>query len=281
MTSVAVPVPSARGLVIATRFVRDRLRGLRWWVIGTVAGVATIVGLYPSVRGQAEIEDIMRNLPEGVRALFGSDVAIPITSAAGFLQARLFATLLMIVLVVYAIGLGGRTVGGAEEDGTLQLVVTAPVTRRRVALERLAASIGLVVFVAAVGYAATILMALPVDILDEVPASRIAVGTIAVTELALLHLAVAFLGGAATGRRGPAVAAGSALAVGGYLIHGLAASAEVIRPLRVVSPYWWFLDRNLLVHDPTFLALGAPLIAGVVVVVAGVILYERRDLRFT
>ena len=266
--------------MIARRLVLDRLRGLRWWALGSALGVAFTVALYPSVRDQEQFEDIVRDLPRGFRGILGQTDIIPITSAPGYFQARLFATLLPILLVVYAISLGGRAIGGAEEDGTLQLVATAPVSRRRIALERLAASTGLVVALAALALAVTLALSLAIDVYDEVPAGRIALATVAITELALLHLGVAFAAGAVTGRRVPTLAAGSVLAVGGFLLHGLAASAEAVEPVRILSPWWWALDRNLLVHDPTFLAVGLPLVIAALAVVAGVLAYERRDLRF-
>ena len=62
----------------------------------------------------------------------------------------------------------------AEEDGTLHLVLTSPVTRRRVALERLGASIALLLFLATVACIATIALGAPVDVLDDVSAGRMA-----------------------------------------------------------------------------------------------------------
>src|SRR6185295_8996163 len=94
---------------------------------------------------------VVEHLPASMRALIGSQVSIPLSSAPGYLQARLFSTTFPILLLVYAIGLGARAIGGAEEDGTLQLVVTAPVTRRRVACERLAASVVLLLGLVLVG----------------------------------------------------------------------------------------------------------------------------------
>ncbi len=76
------------------------------------------------------------------------------------------------------------------------------------------------------------------------------------------------------------MSAASALAVGGYVLHGLAASAEAIRPVRVVSPWWWLLDRNLLVQDPSFLAVGVPLLLAAATFAFGVLRFEQRDLRF-
>lgn len=267
-------------MIIARRLLLDRKRGALWWTLGTVLGVASIVGLWPSVKGNGDIEDVVRNLPAGVRAMFGMEEGVGLSSAPGYLHARLFSTVLPILLLIYAIGLGARVIGGAEEDGTLQLVVIAPVTRRRVATERIAASTALLLWLVVVALVTTLALGFAVGIFDGMSTRRVVVDLGAVTALALLHMAIAFAAGASTGRRGPAISAASGIAVGGYILHGLAASAKVIEPLRVVSPWWWFLDRNLLVHDPTFLSIALPLVLAAAITSYGVLEFERRDLKF-
>lgn len=267
-------------MTILVRLLGDRRRGALWWALGTVFGVASIVGLWPSVRGNSDIEDVVEGLPAGLRAAFGIEEGVGLSTAPGYLHARLFSTVLPIILVVYAIGLGARAIGGAEEDGTLQLVTTAPVTRRRIAVERLAASALLVLTMVVAGLVTTLALGAAVGIFDDISIGRLLVDFVAVTELGLLMLALAFAAGALTGRRGPALSFASGIAVGTYVLHALAASAEVIRPLRVLSPWWWFLDRNLLVHDPTFLSIGLPILLAIGVAVFGVLAYERRDLRY-
>ena len=267
-------------MTIVARLLGDRRRGAMGWALGTVFGVAAIVGLWPSVRGNSDIEELVENLPTGLRAAFGMEDGVGLSSAPGYLQARLFSTILPIILVVYAIGLGARIIGGAEEDGTLQLVTAAPVTRRRIAVERLAASTLLVLITVVVGLVTTLALGAAVGIFDDVSIGRLLVDFLAVTELGLLMLALAFAAGAATGRRGSALSFASGIGVGTYVLHALAASAEVVRPLRVLSPWWWFLDRNLLVHDPTFLSVGLPIVLAVIVSFVGVLAYERRDLRY-
>ena len=267
-------------MTIFVRLLRDRRRGAISWTGGTVFAVAAIVGLWPSVKGNTDIEDIVQDLPAPMRAAFGLDEAISISSAPGYLHARLFSTVLPILLVVYAIGLGARAIGGAEEDGTLQLVATGPVTRLRIALERFAASLTLLVGLAAVALVATLVIGAAVGIFDDVSPARTALDAAAVTALAVLFLALSVSAGAISGRRGSALSVASTVAVGTYVLHATAASAEVIRSLRVLSPWWWLLDRNLLVHSPTFLALGLPLVLGAALVVTGLAVYQRRDLRF-
>lgn len=267
-------------MTMFNRLLADRLRGARWWALGTAFAVAAIVGLWPSVKGSTEVEDIVADLPAGLRAALGIEEGIGLSTAPGYLQARLFSTVLPILLVVYAISLGARIIGGAEEDGTLQLVVVGPVTRRRLALERLAASNALLLGMVAVSLVTTLVVGAAVGILSDLSVGRIVVDSAALAAMTVLFLSIAFATGAATGRRGPALSVASGFAVGTYVLHALAASAAAVRPLRALSPWWWFLDRNLLVHDPTFLALGLPLALTAVTLAFGVWAYERRDLRF-
>lgn len=266
-------------LVIARRLLADRWAAARWWALGTVVGIAAVVALWPSVRGDADIERVVEDLPAGIRAMIGSQPGIPLSAAPGYLQARLYSTILPIVLLTYGIGLGSAAIGGAEEDGTLELVVTAPVSRARVALERLLASVLLLVGLAVIGLLATIALAGPVGLLDDVGPLRIAMATAAVACLSLLHALIAFAVGAATGRRGTAVAVASSVAVGGYLLQAIAASAETARPSRIVSPWWWLLDRNLLVEPPTPLAIGLPLLLSAALAGVGLLAFCWRDLR--
>lgn len=267
-------------MTVLARLLADRRQGTVWWAVGMMLGVAAVVGLWPSVEGNTDIEQVVEDLPETMQALIGAQADIPLSSAAGYLQARLISTLLPILLLVYGIGLGARTIGGPEEDGTLQLVVTAPVTRRRVAVERFAGATLLLLAVSAVALVTAVVLGAMVGIFPDVTIGRLVLATIAVTELAFLHLAIAAAVGAGTGRRTPAVATASAVAVGGYLLHGLAASADALRPARLMSPWWWLLDRNLLIQDPTFLTLGLPLLLAAVPLATGLILFERRDLHF-
>ncbi|MEX2504854.1 MAG: ABC transporter permease subunit, partial [Egicoccus sp.] len=91
---------------------------------------------YPMMgQDAAAIEPFMENMPEGMISALGMD---QMASAAGYLQSTVFGLLGPALLLVFAIGTGARTLAGAEEDGTLELELTHPVSRTRVYLERLA-----------------------------------------------------------------------------------------------------------------------------------------------
>jgi beta-exotoxin I transport system permease protein len=97
--------------------------------------------------------------------------------------------------------------------------------------------------------------------------------------LGLLHGTLAFSIGATTGRRGPAVAIATALAVAGYLVESVLAAAGGLRSLRLRSPWHWYLDRNMLAEGTAPAALLLPVALSAVLLAAGWAVFRRRDLR--
>ena len=265
-------------MTLGRRFVADRRRAFLWWSLGVLVTVGLTVAVWPSVRGQQQFEDLMRDLPPAVRALFGAQEGIPFTSPAGYLHGRLFSGLLPLLVLVFGIGLGARAVGGDEEDGTLELVLAHPVSRARVAFERSVAVVVLIVALTTVGVAALLAMAPAVGLLDGVGLARVVGAGAALVALALLHAGLAFAAGCAFGRRGIATAVAGAVAVAGYLLVGLTA-AGAPEALRWVSPWHWYLDRNLLVDAPQAAATLLPLALALALAAAGGWRFVHRDLR--
>jgi ABC-2 type transport system permease protein len=91
-------------VIVLARFVRDYSRSSLWWSIGLVALVLSTVAIYPSIEGQRSFDELMKNMPEALRSLIGTQRDIPLTSPPGYLQGRLFATLLPVVLLIFGIG---------------------------------------------------------------------------------------------------------------------------------------------------------------------------------
>lgn len=266
-------------MIVASRMIRDRRRSTGWWLFGILALVLFTVAVYPSVKGQTEIEDLMANLPDAFRTMVGYDAAVPLTSPAGYLQARMFSTVAPLLLVVFGIGVGAQAIGGFEESGRLEPLLANPVTRSRVAVERYLAGVALLAGIVAVFAAATLGLAAAVDALDNVRLSGLLGACAAAGALALLNMSLAYAVGAGTGRRGPAVGIAAAFAVGGYLIYSLLSLVEALAPLRYITPWYWYLQRNMLAQGVPPAAIAVPLALSAALFVAGWALFRRRDLR--
>lgn len=265
-------------MTVARRYLTDHRRSFAWWSMAMVATVALTVALWPSIRGQDQFDELIRDLPEALRVMFGSQ-DIPFTSPPGYLHSRLFSVVLPVMLLVFGVGVGASAVGGAEESGTIEVVLAHPVSRERFLTERYVATVVLVLALAGVAVVCLLVLAPTVGLLDGVSIGRLVVASTAATALALLHATLAFAVGCLTGRRGLAVAVAGAVAVGGYVLQGLIAATDAVDTARFVTPWNWYLDRNLLVAAPGAQAVVLPLASSVVLILVGRSVFLRRDLR--
>jgi ABC-2 type transport system permease protein len=264
--------------LVLGRYLHDHRRSAGWWALGMAGLVLFTVAFYPTVKNNASFDQLFADLPPAVRALVGAQEGIPLTSPPGYLQARLFAIMVPVLLLVFGIGAGAKAVGGAEADGTLELLLANPVTRLRVAGERYLAVVVLLGVVTGALIVSLIATAPLVGLLDGVTLPRLVAAGAAGYFIGLLHATVAFAVGCAVGRPAPAVAVTTSLAAAGYLVEGVAAASTGLGPLQAISPWHWYLDRNILVEGLAPVAVVAPVLASVVLYAVCAFLFKRRDL---
>jgi ABC-2 type transport system permease protein len=266
-------------LLVLGQMLRDRRRSTLWWCVGVAVMSVTLAAAYPSVRDSAAgLDEYMDSLPEGLVELFGGSAGIG--TPAGYLSSEIYANVLPVLLIVLGIGAAAWSVAGAEADGTLEMLLASPVSRTRVAVERLAGVAVLTLLVTTVGSVALAATA-PLFGLDALPDDALWAAGLAVWALTMCVAGTTFGVGAATGSRGRAIAVGSALAAGTYVLYGLAGLVDALRPLRWLSPWFWFLDTEPLVTGFTLrLVLEGvllPTAAGAVVAALGVLRLRVRD----
>jgi len=266
-------------VIVASRFELDQRRSNLAWGLGIVAVMVVTAAFWPSIEGTASLDEVIDDLPASLRAMIGSQAGVSLGSPPGYLNARVFATLLPVLLTVYGIGRGARAVAGSEEDGTLELILANPVTRSRVLAERGLAAFGFLVALGGVAFLALLALGAPVGLLDGVSVLRVLAACCGLTVLAAFHSAIAFAVGAATGRHGLAVAAAATVAVAGYLLAGLLATSDDLRWLRVISPWHWLVSRNVLVQGTPLVPLLTEIAIGGALIAAGARRFNRRDLR--
>jgi ABC-2 type transport system permease protein len=266
-------------MIIALRYFIDRRRWNTWWVVGSVAMIFLTVAFYPSIKDQTTFDEIFRDAPEGVRALLGAAGDISLNSPAGYLHSQLFAQLIPIALVIFGTAVGARAIAGAEDDGTLELMLSNPVTRLRVAVERYASGVAMVVGLGFISTVALIALASPFELLAEgVSVLDIAGAGVAVTCFGILHASIAFAVGAVGGGRSRAFAVAAVIAVAGFIVFGLV-SGGVITPARYVTPWWWYISRNLLAQGLPPESVYMPIGISAALAVIGIWRFRLRDLR--
>ncbi|MGE5690373.1 MAG: ABC transporter permease subunit [Pseudomonadota bacterium] len=253
--------------------VRDGRRGLVAWSLGIAALVLLTCSVYPSVGGNEDYEKLIENYPEELKAFIGG--SLDLTSGPGYLQAELFSLMVPLLLLVYAIGAGGRALAGEEEAGTLDLLLAHPVSRGRVVLEKAGALVVTVTVLSVALFAVVLASVVAFDM--GVTVANVAAGTLHAWALALAFGAFALAVGGASGSRALAIAIPTAVVVAAYLVDGLANLVDVLEPLAPFSPWHWYIEGEPLRHGVragAFLLLATAAVLTAVSVTA----FRRRDL---
>lgn len=260
---------------VLLKSLRDLRRSFAWWTVGLAGLVALMLAVYPTVRDNPDLNRLVEEYPDALKAFIAFGGAVDYVSGAGYLGSELFSLMVPLLFLVCAVGNGAGAIAGEEERGTLDLLLSNPVSRRRVAVEKVGAmalelgGLGAVLWGALWAGAAIVGM--------DVSAAHLAAATVSAVLLALAFGAIAFMVGAATGHRALAIGLATAAAVAAYLVNGLAALVAALEVPQKASPFYHYAVGDPLRHglalDHTLFLVAIAVVAAVV----GVLAFERRD----
>lgn len=228
--------------IILWELTRRRI-ALLWWIIGVVALVALTVLSYAAVRDQAaQLEDAFGSLSSGVSSFVGT---ADLFSPEGYLNSNLYYITLPILYIILILNLSSSLLGKEENDTTLELLLSRPVSRGRLlAAKAIAGTIALFV----VGIAATLTTIVSAKIIDL----DVAMGGLLLVNVATVLFAATF------GAISYAMFAGSRitkrfatltailLSFGSYIITSLAGTVSWLETPAKLMPYHYFDSGKLL-----------------------------------
>jgi ABC-2 type transport system permease protein len=262
-----------RNIVFKTLF--DRRRSLLFWCIGLVLLGAILLAFFPVIRDTPAVSEYIDALPKEFLALFAGNIT-DYTSPEGYLNGELFFLMYPLLLLVFAVGFGSSAIAGEEERGTLDLLLSNPLRRWRVVLEKYLAMLifGLIlvfVFWATIAAGGAIID-MGLDLL------RLAAVCFSGFLLAMAFGSVALAIGCARGRVGIAVGVGGALGVYAYMLNALAPLIDWLEPFQVASPFYYYIDANPLLNGLDPVHAGVLIGISLVFLVIAIVTLERRDL---
>jgi ABC-2 type transport system permease protein len=213
-------------------------------------------------------------LPEALIAIAGGgDMSTP----EGFFQIETFSLMAPIAIMIVTIVIGARALAGEEANHTIGLLLANPIERSTVVLNQVVA---MVLYAAVVGLAtfagvavASIVSGLGMSI------AGIAATSILVTLLGLLFGAFALLLSAATGQTRIAVYGTIGLALASHLLNSFLPLSARLAGYAKWTPNYYYLSSDPLINGMNWghAVLLTVLIA--IMLVASVLLFDRRDLR--
>lgn len=222
--------------------------------------------------------DFSGKLPEALMTLLGGgngDMSTPV----GWYRGETFGLMAPIAVMVVGIVVGARALAGEEAHRTMGLLLSNPVSRTSVLLQKAVAMVLLVVIVGFATFAGVAagswLGNLGID------TGNIAAICLLVTLLGLVFGGLALALGAATGR--PRIATfgtvGAALVL--YLAETLLPLSDSLSGLARFTPFYYYLENDPLANGLDWSHAAVLLATAAVLIAASVWLFERRDLRQT
>jgi ABC-2 type transport system permease protein len=253
----------------------DQRRSLSWWAAGTALMSAIVIMLYPSIDGGEELEALFEQLPGPIRAMMGEQ--IDLSTAAGYLDLRMFTAIAPILFLVYAIGRGTTSIAGEEHRGTMDLLLAHPVRRWRIVVESAAAMLVGLVFIGIALWGGLVVGGLIMDV--DFNFSRAGQATFMGILLGMVFGSLALALGGMTGKTGGAIGISAAVAIGTYFLHTLAPLVDWLEPFRILSPFYFYIGHSPMLRgmNPEY-ALVLAMISMALVVFAA-LAFQRRDVQ--
>jgi ABC-2 type transport system permease protein len=243
-----------------------------------LAGSATGLA-FKTLESRREAAALATSLPAIFQGLYGRPVGLE--TLGGLVEWRYAQSFFMLVPLWSVVALGS-TLAGEARRGSLEFVLATPLSRRRVALEKLAGHVTMVALLVVVVALVTWLTGAAFGTLpgDAIPVeAAIAFGLkigLAILAAGSISFALApFLGRAA------ATGFGSAILVAAYVVNGYRTSIPALDAIAPLSWYSWMSNHIPLAGMYDWPSL-VPVAAMTVVFLAmGVLAFERRDLGAT
>ena len=252
----------------------EQRRSLVWWSLGIAALLIVTTLFYPSFVEAGDLSKMFED-SEALANLFAGGFT-DLTSPEGFLNSQIFALTIPIVFAIFAISAGSGAIAGEEERGTLDLLMSSPVTRSGVLVHKLLA---LILAISELGTVVWISTVVGISIVDmDLDLWRLAQTVLSGVLLGIAFGSCALALGSATGRRGLSIAVSSALAIVSYFLNALSPMVDALEPLTKLSLFYYYLDADPLTNGLDLVHAAVLIGVSVVLVAVALFTFERRDL---
>ena len=259
---------------ILGKALRDRWRAVTGYGLGLVALAIWLGLLFPVMRESDGFIAFMDNLPAGMLSAFGIDSAT-FLSAAGFLTAYLYSLFGPLLILFFVISAVTAEIMAEERDGLMDMLLSSPVSRTRVFLEK-AGGVGLAALVLVAVLTAALLVVNPIFELSLSVTGVLAAG-LSLWLLGVVFGAVTLAAGAFTGRSVVAGGVAGSLAFLAWFINSFSGLYPPLESIDWASPFTWYQEPNPLIQGVVAGQLWLVVTAAVLVTVA-TFLFCRRDI---
>lgn len=259
---------------VFTKDLWDRRRSAIWWIGGVAFLNVWVASVYPVIRDSDAMRDFVNEFPPALLALFGIDPDTFLTGA-GFLQSEMFSLIIPIIVITFCVLAGTAATAREEKEGTMDVLLSVPITRPSIVLQKAATMTLLSAAIMASTALSLMIMNVVVDL--NLSIVNLIAACAGAWLLGLVFGGVAMAIGAFTGSPGVTSGAAVSLAILSWFVTGFASLYSWLELPSKLSPFSWYLDGDPLLNG--FSSGHLWLLAGALAATAAAtVLFTRRDI---
>lgn len=203
---------------------RRESRSTLFWSIGMALYGVLTTAILPDPNGMQQIVDTMESLPPFFFQMLGVEDLSILATPAGFIGLRFFLTA-AVLLAVWAVLSGLNVITNDESRGIANMVISLPLSRARVLVERILAYIFPSIVIPLAGVAG-LAFGMTVNPFAKTEMGPLILAGLMLTPVALVILSLTVLIGAAMPRRGMVAATAGGFVAISFMLKSVAGIAR-------------------------------------------------------
>jgi ABC-2 type transport system permease protein len=220
----------------------DKRTAFLWWAGCTGLMFFWLTTMFPAMQNIGNFAQFIEVMPESYRVLVGDITGLD--TLDGFLSLYLTNMSIPIIVIIYSISYGGSLLFNEEEEGTFDLLLSYPLPRWRVVLEKVAA-VG--VFTVALMLVSYISIRLGLVVVGEsLGEVHLLAGMLNVLPMGMFFFALPLCLTALNGSRGLAGGVAGGLAAVTYLVNNLGEASNLPEWVIYLSPWYYYGGSTVL-----------------------------------
>ncbi len=259
---------------VFSKAVWERKRTILWWAVGSSALIAWVSFTYPIMRDSEAMSNFIKDFPPEMLAVFGIDPATYLTGA-GFLQAQFYSMFGPLMIIGLAISIAVGATASEEKNGTMDMLLSAPISRTSMLIQKagvVETLVGVVVLALT-----TVLLIFNVALDMGLSIQNVITANISLWLLGLVFGGVTLVVGAFSGKPSTAIGVGTLSAILAWFANAFVTLFTWLEIPSKLSPFTWYLEGPPLLNGWSTGQLWL-IITTIVLVIVAIVVFNRRDI---
>jgi ABC-2 type transport system permease protein len=269
-----VPGAGKRFAVLLGHVMSLQARSVAIWGAALGALGVMIVAIFPGIASGSGLEQMSDALPQGMMQAAGVEDIAALGNIKGFLEAEIFGLILPLALPFFAILAAAGAIAGAEENGTIDILMGNPLSRwQLIAAYFVSIAVALAGILAIFGL---ILWGSALFIDAELSLGAVAEGVFGAWPLALSFGGLALVASAIFHRRVAAIGISGAVLAAMYFMDTLGGIVEEIEWVQNLSAIYYY--GTPLTDGIDWAGFAGMTAVAVALAIAAVFAFRKRDI---